>query len=139
MDFGRKSAVFTRLSRAETRGLIGGVAIGVAGRLEDVSRIAKLRGDDRALSECVNKAEGFRSFCLTLQLKGTRSALSLTTASQRLPAQQQGSCTLSIILEPRSVNSLGDLRPRHNILPGTEHLVMLRVDIEEVPHQSDVS
>jgi hypothetical protein len=35
MDFGRKSAVFTRLSRAETRGLVGVVAIGVAGGLED--------------------------------------------------------------------------------------------------------
>jgi hypothetical protein len=132
MDFGRKSAVFTRLSRAETRGLVGGVAVGVGGRLEDVPRILKLRGDGSALSECVNEAEGFRSFCLTLQLKGTRSALSLTAASQRLPAQQQGSCTLSIILEPRSVNSLGDLRLRHNILSGTEDLVILRVDIEEI-------
>lgn len=113
MDSARKGAVFTRLSAAETRGSIGAVAIGVAGRLKDVSAIMQFGGDNRALSECGNEAEGFRSFCLTLQLKGTRSALSLTTASQRLPAQPQGSCTLSIILEPRSVNSLGDLRPRH--------------------------
>jgi len=98
-----------------------------------------LRGDDRVLSECGNEAEGFRSFRLTLQLKGTRSALSLTTASQRLPAQQQGSCTLSIILEPRSVNSLGDLRPRHQIPPGTEDFVMIRVDIESVLLHSELT
>lgn len=47
-------------------------------------------GDNRALSECGNETEGFRSFCLTLQLKGTRSALSLTTASNASPRNRKG-------------------------------------------------
>lgn len=139
MDSGGTSTVFTRLSAAKTRGSIGVVAIGVAGELIDEPSRAEFGGDNRILSECGNEAEGLRSFCLTLQLKGTCSALSLTTASQRLPAQQQGSCTLSIILEPRSINSLGDLRPRHHISLGIADSVVFRVDMEGILLQSELT